>query len=218
MVLSAFYQVCIVTGSNTGVGKQVVRILYSKNATVYVAARSESKAQSAIDDIKQANPDSAGSLAFIHLDLGDLSTIKTSADKFLTSASRLDLLINNAGVMMPPEGSKTAQGYELQLGTNCLGHFLFTKFLTPILAKTAADKETPHDSVRVVWVSSSAADNFSPKDGVPMDNLDYHNRSWKINKAYTYGVSKSGNWYHNAEFARRMQKDGVVSVVRTPLC
>jgi retinol dehydrogenase 12 len=120
----------------------------------------------------------------------------------------LDVLWNNAGVMAPPQGSKTKQGYELQLGTNNVGPFLFTELLTPILVKTA--KSAPPGSVRVVWVSSSAAELMSPKNGVNLDNLDYK----KDQPTYTkYGVSKAGNFYHSTEYAKHHKTDGITSVV-----
>lgn len=204
----------IVTGSNTGVGKELAQILYSKNAKVYIAARSEDKANAAIASIKAAAPDSTGSLTFLHLDLADLSTIKASASAFLSQEQKLHVLFNNAGVMAPPQGSKTAQGYELQLGTNNLGTFLFTKLLTPALLATAAAGEPP-DSVRIVWVSSSAAESFGEWDqgNLRLDNLDYH-----VDKSpwYKYGISKVGNYYHAAEFMRRHADDAVVSVALNP--
>ena len=118
------------------------------------------------------------------------------------------MLWNNAGVMVPPQGSKTKQGYELQLGTNNLAPFLFTKLLTPILASTA--KMSPPGTVRVVWVSSSAAEVFSPPNGVDMDNLDYKKDKdiW-----FKYGVSKAGNVLHSKEYAKRHAGDGIISVV-----
>ena len=111
--------------------------------------------------------------------------------------------------MAPPKGTKTKQGYELQLGTNNVGHYLFTKLLTPILHETA--KTATPGSVRVVWVASSAAEKFSPKGGVDMNNLDYKTdkSSW-----HKYGVSKAGNILQGKEFATRFGKDGIVSVVR----
>jgi retinol dehydrogenase-12 len=140
-----------------------------------------------------------------------LTTIKKSASEFLSKESKLDVLWNNAGVMVPPQGSKTKQGYELQLGTNNVAPFLFTKLLTPILTKTA--KEAPPGSVRVVWVSSSAAEGFSPKGGVDMGNLDY-----KKDKAtwHKYGVSKAGNVLHAKEYARRFGGEGILSLVCVP--
>ncbi|KAI0392328.1 short-chain dehydrogenase [Xylariaceae sp. FL0594] len=211
-------KVYIVTGANTGIGKEVARILYSKNAAVWIAARNEEKARAAIASIREeeakASSSSSGRLEFLRLDLGDLSTIKASAEAFLARESRLDVLFNNAGVMMPPRGSKTAQGHELQLGTNCLGPFLFTQLLTPTLVATAAKTAaTPKGSVRVVWVSSSAADILSPKGGVEMDNLDYKR---EVMYPYKYGISKAGNYYHATEYARRHREDGIVSVSLNP--
>lgn len=147
---------------------------------------------------------------FLHLDLDDLTTIKSSADDFLSKEDRLDVLWNNAGVMVPPQGSTTKQGYEAQLGTNNVAPFLFTKLLHPILARTA--KQAPANSVRVVWVSSSVAEHLSPKGGIDFDNLDY-----KTDKApwSKYGVSKAGNVLHAAEFAKRTGAEGIISVVGT---
>ena len=147
--------------------------------------RSEEKATKAVNDIKLKCSQFNGELVFLNLDPGDLTTIKKSAEEFLSKEDRLDVLWNNTGVMVPPAGSKTAQGYELQLGTNNVAPFLLTKLLTLLLVKTA--KSAPKGSVRVVWVSSSAAEFPSPKNGIEMENLDH-----KKDKAdwHKYGVSK----------------------------
>lgn len=194
-------------------GQETAKILYSKNATVWAAARNEEKNLEAIKAIKAAHPSSSGKLEHLHLDLGDLTTIKSSVEKFLANESQLHVLINNAGVMVPPQGSKTTQGYDLQLGTNCVGPFLFTKLLTPVLKKTA--KTAPKNSVRVVWVSSSAAESLSPKNGLDVENLDYSKDDGIfMNKlGGKYGVSKAGNYYHSTELARRHRDDGIISVV-----
>ena len=157
------------TGGSSGVGLELAYILYLHNAKIYLAARSEEKTKAAISDIKSRVPDSKGSLLYLHLDLDDLTTVKASVETFLRDNDRLDVLWNNAGVMIPPQGSKTKQGYELQLGTNNVAPFLFTKLLHPLLAETA--KSAPADSVRVVWVSSNAAELLSPKGGMEIDNL-----------------------------------------------
>lgn len=202
----------IVTGANTGVGKDLARMLYSKNGKVYIAARSEEKALQAIEDIKASAPDSTGKLVFLRLDLADLTAIKASANDFLSQESKLDVLFNNAGVMCPAPGSKTAQGYELQLGVNNIGTFMFTELLTPMLVETA--KAAPENSIRVVWVSSSAADApICPTNGVDMDNLDYHKDK---NALHKYMVSKAGNFLHAAEYARRHASDGIVSIALNP--
>jgi retinol dehydrogenase-12 len=202
----------MVSGANTGLGKELAQILYSKDAKVYIAARSEEKANAAIEAIKLAHPKSQGELGFIRLDLADLSTIKASVQQFLDRESKLHVLFNNAGVMKPAPGTKTLQGYEPQLGVNNIGTHLFTKLLTPILAKTA-QTESP-GTVRVVWVSSSAGESpFAPKGGVPMDNLDYHNDPGWFPQ---YCISKAGNYLQATEFGRRHRMDGIVSVALNP--
>ncbi|KAH8820116.1 hypothetical protein F5884DRAFT_839877 [Xylogone sp. PMI_703] len=204
-------KICIVTGASSGVGEALAQILFSHNAKVYVAARSEDKAKTAIQKIKSAYPESKGNLIFLRLNLDDLSGIKASAQEFLGKEQRLDVLFNNAGVMVPPDGSKTKQGYELQLGTNCLAPHLFTKLLLPLMIETA--KTSPAGSVRIVDVSSSAAEGLSPRGGVDMANLDY-----KVNKGawHKYGVSKAGNVYHSMEIARRYGQDGIISTPLNP--
>ena len=197
------------TGGASGIGLELVKILYAHNAKVYIAARSEQKASRAIASIETSFPKSKGELVFLHLDLSDLVLVKESAESFLSKENRLDVLWNNAGVMTPPQGSKTKQNYEAQLGTNCLGPFLFTKLLTPLLIETA--KTAPRGSVRVCWLASSAAEFMSPKPGgVDMKNLDYKKdqSAW-----YKYGVSKAGNVLYSKEFAKRYQADNVLSVV-----
>lgn len=111
--------------------------------------------------------------------------------------------------MTPPQGSTTKQGYELQLGTNCLGPFLFTKKLIPILRSTAS--LSPQNSVRVVFVSSSAAELFTPKNGLDLDNMDYRKKDLPVMEKYS--ASKVGNYFHATELARRLKKDGIISVV-----
>ncbi|KAH8665074.1 short-chain dehydrogenase [Tricladium varicosporioides] len=205
-------KVYIVTGSNTGVGKELAQILYCKNATVYIGARSEDKAFAAIDSIKNHFPKSTGNLVFLHLDLSDLTTIKASAEEFLSKEKQLHVLFNNAGVMMPPQGSKSAQGYELQLGVNNIGTFMLTKLLTPLLISTA--KKSPLNTVRVIWLSSSATELFSPKSaGVDMENLDYHREQSPMTK---YAHSKAGNYLHAVEFSNRFGADGILSLAVNP--
>jgi len=203
-------KVFIVTGANSGVGKELATILYSHNAKVYVAARSKEKSEAAIEEMRKAHPDSKGTLVFLHLDLGDLTTIKKSAETFLAAESKLDVLWLNAGVMTPPQGSKTTQGYELQLGTNNLGHFLFVKLILPIMRTTAAT--APKDSVRIIWVSSSAA-YMAPKPAIDMTNLDYQKDESPTTK---YCRSKAGNAMHSVECSRRTEGSGILNLSLNP--
>ncbi|KAI1820734.1 short-chain dehydrogenase [Xylaria intraflava] len=206
--------VCLITGANTGVGKQLAQLLYSKNAKVYVAARSESKANDAIQDIKRSHPSSNGDLTFLHLDLNDLASVKASAHKFLSMESKLHVLVNNAGVQNLNNPPKTAQGYDHHLGVNAIAPFLFTKLLTPTLAATAQDKSTKPDSVRVVWVSSQGTELAALKSiGLDVNNLDYHVETTDITK---YAMSKTANWLHAVEYARRHKADGIISIPINP--
>lgn len=197
----------MITGSSSGVGEQLAGIVYKHNAKVYVAARSEEKATKAIQRLKSTYPNSTGELIFLKLDLNDLSTIKNTADTFLAAETRLDVLWLNAGVMAPPQGSKTAQGYDLQLGTNNIAHLLLVRYLHPVLKDTA--KTAPPNSVRVLWVASSAS-LFAPKNGVDLDNMDYKKEEHPFSK---YMRSKAMNLLHGAEYARRAKEDGIISLV-----
>lgn len=207
-------KVCLVTGANTGLGKEVARLLYSKNAKVYIAARSEEKANAAIEDIKRAAPSSTGTLVFLHLDLSDLDKVKATAESFLAQEHKLHVLFNNAGVMVAPVEPplKTAQGLELALGVNCVGTFLLTQLLTPTLIETA--KTEPANSVRIVWLSSFGMElQAQPGIGISTENLDYHIPKPAEDR---YGISKAGVWALAVEYARRHKADGVVSVPLNP--
>ncbi|KAK7739673.1 short-chain alcohol dehydrogenase [Cytospora paraplurivora] len=209
-----FGKVYIVTGSNTGLGKEVARILYDKNAKVYIAARSEEKAKQAIEEIQKKSPSSKGSLLFLHLDLNDLEKTKAAAEEFLGKEKKLHVLFNNAGVMVTPAEPppKTAQGYELSIGVNNVATFLFTKLLTPTLVATA--KTEPPNTVRVVWLTSFGLELYAHEGvGLPTDNLDYHTPKPATDR---YGLSKVGVWALGVEFSRRFKGDGIVSVPINP--
>ena len=195
-------------------GKELAHILYAKNAKVYVATRSEERAERAIDDIKKAVPGSKGSLVFMKLDLADLRTIKTSVDFFLAREAKLNVLFNNAGVMyVDTKGPQaTPQGYEMNVGVNVIGTFLFTKLLTPALISTA--KSEPECSIRVIWVSSLGTEMKGEKSiGLPFDDWEAHAKQAPMDR---YALSKTGNWLHGAEAARRLRPAGVVSVPVNP--
>ncbi|KAJ6437938.1 Retinol dehydrogenase 12 [Purpureocillium lavendulum] len=180
-----------------------------------MATRSKAKAYKAIDDIRKAEPASTGSLMFLFLDLADFIAIKTSVQQFLAAERKLHVLFNNAGIMAArEETAKTVQGHEIHLGVNCLGTFLFTKLLTPILLATAADTAEVPNTVRVVWVSSFAAELFAATGvGIPVDNLDYH-----VDKSvmYKYAISKTGSWAYGVEFAKRYKAAGIISIPLSP--
>ena len=188
-------------------------MLYSKNAKVYLAARSEERANQAIEEITRALPNSAGSILFLKLDLNDLSTIKASAQSFLAKETKLNVLFNNAGLMgVTPGPLRTAQGYEVNLGTNVIAPFLFTKLLTPILVSTA--KTEAPGAVRVVWTSSLGTETTGEKSiGVSVDDIEALEKRPGMER---YALSKAGDWLLGVEYARRFSKDGVISVPLNP--
>ncbi|KAI1078777.1 retinol dehydrogenase 12 [Whalleya microplaca] len=204
-------KVFIVTGCTSGIGKSLTGILYSANAKVYMAARSHEKATIIASELRANHPESKGQLAHLHLDLNDLSTIRKSANDFLAQEDKLHVLFNNAGIMAPPEGIKTIQGYEPQLGINAIAPFLFTTLLMPVLLSTA--KISAAGDVRIIWLSSSFAGYFAPNGGVAMDNLDYQ---IKRNQWIKYGISKAANTLYSAECARRYGQDGIISISLDP--
>ncbi|KAJ2982033.1 hypothetical protein NQ176_g1651 [Zarea fungicola] len=205
-------KVYLVTGSTSGIGRELARVLYSRNAVVYIAARSESKATAAIEAMRDECPNSTGSLHALTMDLADLKSVAAAASAFKSKETRLDVLFNNAGVMHPPRGSKTAQGYELQLGVNNLSHVLLTELLTPVLAETAArEKEA---AVRVVWVSSLYAELSSPQHGFEPENMNYVKQDRGAN--FKYSSSKAGVYYQGTDYANKKRHLGIISIICNP--
>ena len=135
----------IVTGANTGVGFETALALYENGAHVVLAGRDLKKIEAAIASIEKLKGN--GSVEAGIIDLASLKSVKQFAESFIKNYKQLDLLINNAGVMVPPE-SKTTEGYELQFGVNFLGHFALTGYLFPLLEKTPGS--------RIITVSSLA--------------------------------------------------------------
>ncbi len=185
-------RVAIVTGSNSGIGLEAARQLANKGATVVLAVRSVDKGEAAAEDIRGGDP--AGTVEVMALDLADLASIEAFADAFRARSTRLDLLINNAGVMMPPE-SKTADGFELQFGTNHLGHFALTGRLLGLLVATPGS--------RVVTVSSMA----HRWGGIDLEDLQWEHKTYKPTPAY--GQSKLANLLFTYELHRRLAAAGV---------
>lgn len=189
-------RVAIVTGSSSGIGYETARVLALKNTTVIVAVRNLQKGKEAADNIKAAHIE-----ADIHvkeLDLANLASVRSFAETFKRQFNRLDLLINNAGVMMPPY-SKTADGSELQFGTNHLGHFALTAHLVDLIIKT--------ENSRIVNVSSGAH-NYGKLD---FDDLNWEKRTYK--KIRAYGDSKIANLYFTYELQRRLDRRGATTIV-----
>lgn len=204
-------RVFIVTGGYSGIGLELAKMLYQAHARVYIAGRSWEKAEKAMKAIGLAHPESKGSVEFLHLELDDLATIKASAESFLKKEKRLDVLWNNAGVSQVPPGSVSKQGIELHLATNCLGPFLFTQLLLPLLEKTSATTQ-PSASTRVVWTCSQIVELQTPPNGLEMSEVVAPPKD----KGRNYINSKIGNWCLSTELAKRYGPGGLVSVVQNP--
>jgi len=171
---------------NAGLGKETIIQLAKHNPQeIFLTSRSEDKARTAIQEIKDAVPNAK--VTPLSLDLTDFASIGQAAKTFQSQSPRLDILINNAGVMAMPY-SKTAQGYEIQFGTNHMGHALFTKLLLPTLLETASQ---PGADVRVVNLSSYGH-NLAPADGIAWDQAGAEN----ISTNARYGSSKLANILH----------------------
>ncbi|KAF5281074.1 hypothetical protein FQR65_LT14870 [Abscondita terminalis] len=189
----------IVTGSNTGIGKCTVQDLYKRGARVIMACRNVEKANESANDIKSncEGQDNLGEIGVVQLDLCSLESVRECASKLLESERRIDILINNAGVMMCPQ-SKTADGFETQFGTNHLGHFLFTLLLLPRII------ESP--SARIVNLSSRA----HTSGNINFDDLNYEKRKYSALQAYS--DSKLANVLFTKELARRLQEANIENV------
>ncbi|EPS99560.1 hypothetical protein FOMPIDRAFT_1030882 [Fomitopsis schrenkii] len=145
-------QVMLVTGANTGIGKETVKVLLQHNAKVYLAARSKEKAEAAIKELKKQTGKEA---IFLELDLLNFPSIRKAAEEFLSKETELHVLFNNAGVMFPPVDMLSPDGYDLQLMTNVIGPFFFTKLLLPAIL--AAGSTHPDHHSRIITTSSSGA-------------------------------------------------------------
>ncbi|KAJ7486349.1 NAD-P-binding protein [Mycena galericulata] len=193
-------KITLVTGGNTGIGYETVKQLLLKNAKVYLAARSPDKAAAAI---KRLESETKKSAIFIQLDLADLPSVRKAAESFLAQESKIDLLFNNGGVMISPPDQLTAQGYDLQFGTNVIGHFFLTELLLPALTKSYEESKVP---ARIINTSSSGH-QFAPGEGMELASLKGgpERDAW-VKKSSDfmklYGQSKMGNIYVSNYFAK----------------
>ena len=200
-------RLALITGANSGLGLETARALLARGATVLLACRNRERAEAARQQLEAectqpATGASPGALMPLALDLADLASVTQAARAVTERWGRLDLLINNAGVMAPPR-TLSAQGFELQLAVNHLGHFALTQQLLPLLEG--------RPGARVVHVSSGAA-YFGRID---WDNLQGERRydAWAA-----YGQSKLANVMTALELQRRLSADGstVQSLVAHP--
>lgn len=162
-------KICLVTGGNSGLGEATIAALAQHNpAKLYLGARSKTKAEAAVQRIKSSSPAAwSANIEILEMDLASFDSINAAAARINNEASRLDLIHLNAGVAMIP-ATTTKDGYEVQFGTNFLGHALLTQLLIPKLLETAALHDT---DVRVVSVSSAIHKVFIPKQGIIFEEL-----------------------------------------------
>ena len=179
-------RVVIVTGANSGIGLEAAQELARHGAQTILAVRDPVRGEEAAAAIRSAAPEAA--VRVMALDLADLTSVRAFADAFLADHDRLDLLVNNAGVMMPPK-STTADGFELQFGTNHLGHFALTGLLLERLMATSGS--------RVVTVASQAHRSGT----IDFDDLQWEGRPYR--KMASYGQSKLANLLFTFELQRR---------------
>lgn len=187
-------KIVIVTGSSSGIGYEAARVLANKNAKVILANRNSSKSEIAKNKILNQNKNA--DVESMRVDLADLESVKLFAEEYNSKFDKLDVLINNAGVMVPPH-TITKDGFELQMGTNHFGHFALTLQLIELI------KNTPN--ARIVNVSSSA----HKAGNINFDDLKWQKRKYTAWKAY--GDSKIANLYFTNELGRRLGNKALVT-------
>ncbi|KAL5113688.1 hypothetical protein ACEQ8H_008441 [Pleosporales sp. CAS-2024a] len=187
-------KVIFITGGNAGLGKEAALQLAKHNpAHILIGSRSEANARIAIAEIVKAVPEAH--LTAIQIDLASLASVQAAADKVLATTSRLDILMNNAGIMAVPPAT-TIDGYEVQFGTNHMGHALLTKRLLPLLLQTADQGA----DTRIVTLTSHIHAR-APKSAIDFANLRApHPESTPLAK---YAVSKLANILYTKQLAKR---------------
>jgi NAD(P)-dependent dehydrogenase (short-subunit alcohol dehydrogenase family) len=181
----------LVTGANTGLGLETAGVLARRGATVVLACRNPAKAEAAAARI-------GGNTVLLALDLASLDSVRAAAAEAHERFGRLDLLINNAGVMIPPH-RRTADGFELQLGTNHLGHFALTGLLLDLLRDT--------EGSRVVVLGSLA--HKQARHGIDFDDLQSER---KYSRMGAYAQSKLANLMFMYALQRRLVASGASTI------
>lgn len=190
---------CVITGASAGLGRESARALAGAGARVLLAARNAQALEETERWLVEQVPGAQTST--VALDLTSLAGVRAAAAAIADLAPSVDVLMNNAGVMFTPF-SRTADGFEIQFGTNHLGHFELTRLLMPQLSAG--------DGARVVILSS---------DGHHMSDIDLDDPNWErreYDKFLAYGASKTANVLHMAELNRRYADDGIHSVAVHP--
>jgi len=183
----------LVTGASSGIGVETARALASLRMHVFMPVRDRERGRAVVAQLEQDDPAAKGLFTLLDLDMDSLASVRACAADFLVkSGGKLNLLINNAGIMATPE-EKTKDGFEKQFGTNHLAHYLLTRLLLPALQASS----TPTLASRVISVSSSA----HAYSAIHFDDLDLKKRGY--HRFIAYGQSKTANIYLAAEVDRR---------------
>lgn len=183
----------VITGGNSGIGLEAAKILVGKNAHVTIFCRNEGKAQEAVAQIKE-HATAAASIDYILMDLASLDSVRTAANEYLAKHDKLDVLLNNAGLMMIPTRTLTEDGFETQFGVNHLGHFLFAQMLYPLVEKAQG---------RIVAVSSIA--HRWGLERIKFEDLTFEEG---YSSTASYGQSKLANMLFVHELQRRLKAAG----------
>lgn len=200
-------KVCVVTGANTGMGIVTAKELAKRGAAVVMACRSEAKGRAAEAAVREAvrtggRPRTAGTAEFMPLDLSSLASVRAFADALAANRERVDVLVNNAGIMIPPY-ALTTDGFESQFQVNHLSHYLLTRLLVPLLERSAAPA--------VVHVSSLAGERVAIKKGefwkIARCNAEEYN-AWQA-----YRHSKLAQVLFTVEMRRRMGDKIIVNAL-----
>ena len=192
-----------ITGANSGLGQESARAMASKGAHVVMAGRDQAKLDAAVDEIHAEHPDAQ--LETILCDLSSLKAIRASTAEANERFEIINLLINNAGVMACPLGH-TADGFEMQFGTNHLGHFALTKGLMPLLEKGAGSP----GSGRIVNLSSRGH-QMAPVD---LEDPNFSDRAY--NEWASYGQAKTANVLFTMGLEKRFGDEGIHAVAVHP--
>src|SRR5579863_6470427 len=185
-------KIAVVTGANSGLGLETAAGLAGAGATVVMACRNAEKAAPALAEVRKRAPNAR--VETMTLDLADLGSVRSFAKAFAAKHPRLDILCNNAGVMALPL-ARTREGFEMQIGTNHLGHFALTGLLLDRLAAAPAAR-----GVNV----ASLAHRWTP--GMDLDDLNWERKPYK--KWDAYGKSKLANLLFTFELERRLKQSG----------
>lgn len=188
-------RVAVVTGANTGIGYEAAAVLAGKGARVVVAARNPDKGRQAVGRIRNLHP--GADVTLQELDLSSLASVRAAAADLRAAHPRIDLLINNAGVMYPPKQT-TSDGFELQFGTNHLGHFALTGLLLDTLLDVPGS--------RVVTVASIA---HNIQADIHFEDLQWERN---YNRVAAYGQSKLANLMFTYELQRRLAAKGAPTI------